>query len=236
MSRLINQKMVDKIIAKLKGDKSYNIESSYSAKEWCVILYERGIQCFRGIIAIMFLLKVKSFCFIGKGVKIKHKSLFHTGKNLILENNVYINALSEKGICLGDNVTISRSCTLICTGVISNKGVGIKIGNNTGINAYCYLGGQGGIEIGNDVIIGPYVKIFSENHEFKNPSIIIQNQGVTRKGVKIEDDCWIGAGATILDGVILKSRTIVAAGSVVTKSFDENSLIGGVPARFIKSI
>ena len=228
--------MIAKIISKLKGDSTYNIGSTYSSREWFVILYERGFQILRGFIAKLFLLKAKGICFKGRNVIIKHRSLFSSGRNLILESNVSINALSETGINLGDNVTISRNCTLICTGVISHKGVGITIGNNTGINSYCYLGGQGGIEIEDNVIIGPQVKIFSENHNFSDASTIIKNQGVTRLGVKIESDCWIGSGATILDGVILKKRTVVAAGSVVNQSFEENSLIGGIPAKLIKKI
>tara|TARA_R110001583_G_scaffold170296_3_gene323727 strand:- start:50 stop:736 length:687 start_codon:yes stop_codon:yes gene_type:complete len=228
--------MIAKIISKLKGDSSYKIGSTYSSREWFVILYERGIQILRGFFAKFFLLRTKGICFKGRNVTIKHKALFSSGRNLILEDNVSINALSENGIRFGDNVTISRNCTLLCTGVISHKGVGISIGNNTGINAYCFFGGQGGIDIGNNVIIGPQVKIFSENHNFSDKNNIIKNQGVTRQGVKIESDCWIGSGATILDGVILKSRTVVAAGSVVTKSFEENSLIGGVPAKLIKNI
>ena len=183
-----------------------------------------------------FWLGLKVFFFKGKNVVIKHRNSFRAGKNLILGNNVYLNALSKEGIILGDNVTIAQNSTLICTGVISNKGMGIVIGDNTGINNSCYFGGQGGITIGNNVIVGPNVKIFSENHNFDNPSVIIKNQGVTRLGVKIEDDCWLGAGATILDGVTLKRRTVVAAGSVVTKSFDGNCLIGGIPAQVIKHI
>ena len=228
--------MIAKIISKLKGDSSYNIGSTYSSREWFVILYERVLQIIRGCIAKIFLLKTKGLCFKGKNVTVKHRSLFTSGKNLILDNGVLINALSENGVNFGDNVTISRNCTLICTGVISHKGTGITIGNNTGINTGCYLGGQGGIEIGDNVIIGPQVKIFSENHNFQDTSTIIKNQGVTRLGVKIESDCWIGSGATILDGVVLKKRTVVAAGSVVTQSFEENSLIGGVPAKLIKKI
>ncbi|PKB42609.1 acetyltransferase-like isoleucine patch superfamily enzyme [Cellulophaga sp. RHA19] len=228
--------MITKIISKLKGDSSYNIRSRYSSREWFVILYERGFQVLRGFIAKFFLLKTKGLCFKGQSVTVKHRSLFTSGKNLILDNNVFINALSEKGIRFGDNVTISRNCTLICTGVISHKGVGITIGNDTGINSYCYLGGQGGIEIGDNVIIGPQVKIFSENHNFSDGATIIKNQGVTRLGVRIENDCWIGSGATILDGVVLKKRTVVAAGSVVNQSFEGNSLIGGIPAKLIKKI
>ena len=228
--------MISKIISKLKGDNTYKIGSTYSSREWFVILYDRGFQILRGFIAKIFLLKAKGLCFKGRNVTIKHRSLFTSGRNLILESNASINALSENGIVLGDNVTISRNCILICTGVISHKGKGITIGSNTGINSNCFLGGQGGIEIGDNVIIGPQVRIFSENHNFSDASTIIKNQGVTRLGVKIESDCWIGSGATILDGVVLKKRTVVAAGSVVTKSFEENSLIGGVPAKLIKKI
>ncbi|MEL6305930.1 MAG: acyltransferase, partial [Bacteroidota bacterium] len=94
--------------------------------------------------------------------------MFSAGRNLILEDDVYINALSEKGVRFGENVTIARNSTLLCTGVIAHKGVGIKIGNNSSINAYGFLGGQGGIEIGDNVIMGPQVKIFSENHLFND--------------------------------------------------------------------
>ncbi|MGJ8591430.1 MAG: acyltransferase [Aquaticitalea sp.] len=228
--------MIGKIISKIKGDKDYKIESQYSNREWFVLLDERIFQILRGFISKICLVRAKGLFFKGRNVTIKHRGSFSAGKNLILGDNVYLNALSSDGINLGDNITIAQNSILICTGVISNKGTGITIGDNSGINASCYFGGQGGITIGSDVIIGPNVKIFSENHNFENPDIIIKNQGVTRKGVQIGNDCWIGAGATILDGVILQSKTVVAAGSVVTKSFEGNSIIGGIPARVIKPI
>lgn len=228
--------MIGKLISKIKGDRDYKIDSKYSNQEWFTILWERGFQLLRGCIAKICLVKTNGLFFKGRNVVIKHRSSFRAGKNLILGNKVYLNALSSEGIILGNNVTIAQNSTLICTGVISNKGVGITIGDNTGINSYCYFGGQGGITIGRNVIVGPSVKIFSENHNFEDASIIIKDQGVSRKGVRIEDNCWIGAGATILDGVVLKNRTVVAAGSVVTKSFEANSLIGGIPARLIKPI
>lgn len=228
--------MIGKLISKIKGNQDYKIESEYSNEEWFIIFWERGIQIIRGFIAKLFLVRAKGLFFKGKNVTIKHRSLFKAGKNLILGNNVYLNALSSDGIVLGNNVTIAQNTTLICTGVISNKGKGIIIGDNTGINSSCYFGGQGGIIIGENVIIGPNVKIFSENHNFEKFSVIIKEQGVSRKGVQIHDDCWIGAGATILDGVVLKTRTVVAAGSVVTKSSEANSIIGGIPAKTLKSI
>ncbi len=78
------------------------------------------------------------------------------------------------------------------------------------------------------------MKIFSENHNFTKTDVIIRIRGETRIGVKIEKDCWIGSGAIILDGVNIASGCVVAAGSVVTKSFDAYSVIAGVPAKLVK--
>jgi acetyltransferase-like isoleucine patch superfamily enzyme len=63
----------------------------------------------------------------------------------------------------------------------------------------------------------------------------IRLQGVTRKGIRIGNNCWIGSKVTILDGVTIGDGCILAAGTVVTKSFPANSIIGGVPAKIIKS-
>lgn len=158
------------------------------------------------------------------------------GKSLIIEDGVHINALSANGIVLGNNVTIAKYAILTCTGVIANRGTGIEIGNNSGIGAQSFLGGQGGIKIGNDVIMGPQVKIFSENHNYDRSDVIIRKQGESRKGISIEDNCWIGAGVTILDGVTISKGCVVAAGSVVTKSIPKNSIAAGVPAKVIKTI
>ena len=166
---------------------------------------------------------------------VQHGYQFKAGKSLILEDGVHINALSENGIEVGDNVTIGKYAILTCTGVIANKGVGIRIGNNSAIGTQSFLGGQGGITIGNDVIMGPQVKIFSENHVYENPEVLIRKQGESRKGVVIGDNCWIGAGVTILDGVSISKGSIVAAGAVVTQSLPENSFAAGVPARVIRS-
>src|SRR6202000_3078716 len=93
----------------------------------------------------------------------------------------------------------------------------------------------GGITIGDNVIIGPGSKIFSENHVFSNPEIIIKDQGVTRAGVTIKNNCWIGAGVTILDGVTIGEGCVIAAGSVITKSIPAFSIAAGVPGRVIKN-
>ena len=192
------------------------------------------MQICRGLFLKLFV-RTKGIAFCGPRVTVQHAHQFVAGRSLILEEGVQINALSSKGIIVGDNVTIAKYAILTCTGVIANKGVGIQIGNNCGIGAQCFLGGQGGIRIGDDVIIGAGVKIFSENHNYQDPEIVIRKQGESRKGVVIEANCWIGAGAIILDGVSISRGCVIAAGSVVTKSLPENSIAAGVPATVIRS-
>ncbi|RYZ93140.1 MAG: acyltransferase, partial [Sphingobacteriaceae bacterium] len=210
--------IVEKIIRKLKGNSDYKWESAYSFYDLLIIITERGCQALRGIWTRIFLKKAEGLLFVGRLVKIQHGNKITVGKNFIVSDYCTINALSVDGITIGDNVSVGQGSTLVCTGVIAHVGKGIKIGNGTGINAAAYLAGQGGIEIGENVIIGPGVKIFSENHVFSDSLKNIKDQGVTRIGVKIWDNCWIGSNVTILDGVEIGSGCVIAAGAVVTKS------------------
>lgn len=72
---------------------------------------------------------------------------------------------------MGNNVTIAKFTSIQCTGVIHELGTGVTIGDNSAVGAYSFLGGQGGITIGNNVIMGPKVNIFSENHGFNRFSL-----------------------------------------------------------------
>ena len=94
----------------------------------------------------------------------------------------------------------------------------------------------GGIQIGNDVIAGSYISFHSENHVFDDTSLLIREQGVTSKGIQIGNNVWIGAKATFLDGAIVGNNSVVAAGAVVNGIFPDNVVLGGVPAKIIKTI
>ncbi len=227
--------LIEKLIRKLKNDPNYKWENAYSVRDLACITTVRLVQAFRGLFLKPFLQSSSGLVFLGSNTKVRHAYQLSVGKNFILEDNVSLNALSEQGIKIGDHVSIARDSIIFCTGIISHKGTGITIGHRTGINARAYLGGQGGITIGNDVIMGPNVQIFSENHNFDQPGIPVKEQGVTRQAVTIGDGCWIGAGASILAGVEIGDGCIIAAGSVVTKSVPANSVVAGVPARVIKS-
>ena len=111
-------------------------------------------------------------------------------------------------------------------------GKNIHLGKNVFINSDCKFQDQGGIYIGDDVLIGHNVVLATLNHE-EEP----ENRGnLCPSPINIEDKVWIGSNATILPGVTIGYGAIVAAGAVVTKDVDEKTVVGGVPAKVIKKI
>lgn len=130
-------------------------------------------------------------------------------------------------IFIGNKVAIFRK-TELC----SKKHMPIIIGNGSFINQQCII--RPNVTIGNNVSIGQRVNIISDSHEI----------GISEKRagkpifqpIVIKDGCWIGANSTILGNVTIGEGTIIAAGSVVNKNCEPNSLYGGVPAKFIKKL
>jgi acetyltransferase-like isoleucine patch superfamily enzyme len=169
------------------------------------------------------------------GVRFFNLPKIKWGKFLKLGANVYISALGKGKVTIGNGVGIGAFSRIIISTSLYKLGSFIKIGNYVSIGEFAYLGGGGGLEIGDECIIGQYLSCHPENHVANDPNISIRFQDVTRKGIKIGKNCWLGSKVTILDGVEIGDGCIVAAGAVVTKSFPANSVIGGLPAKLIKS-
>ncbi len=227
-------KAVNSIIRRL-GKKDYTIDTALTTFNLIIIIRQRGIMFFRGLVLKLFIKKSKGILFLGKHTKISHCNRIRCGKTLTIGNNVEINALSKNGIIIGNNVSILSNTIIECTGVIKELGEGLEIGNNVGIAQNCFIQVRGKINIGSNVIFGPNVSIFSENHNYSDTIIPIKDQGSTRVGVTVEDDVWLGSGSKVLDGVTIGKGSIIAAGAVVTKSIPPYSVVGGIPARVIKS-
>ena len=113
-------------------------------------------------------------------------------------------------------------------------GGNITIGDFCSINPYTILYGHGNLSIGNNVLIAAHCVIIPANHIFSDLDSPINSQGLTTKGIIIEDDVWIGAGCRILDGVTVGKGSIIAAGAVVNKDVEPYTIVGGVPAKIIK--
>lgn len=139
--------------------------------------------------------------------------------------------VSQHGVIeVGASTEILHGCLLM------TYGGSISIGANCSINPYTIIYGHGpGTIIGNNVLIAGQCMIIPANHNFSRTDIPINQQGTNSKGIIIEDDVWIAAGCTILDGVKIGKGAIVAAGSVVNRSVEPYSIVGGVPAKVIKS-
>ena len=111
-------------------------------------------------------------------------------------------------------------------------GQNISMGKNVTVNSGCRFQDQGGIKIGNGVLIGHNVVMATINHD-ENP---LKRASMTFKPIVVEDNVWIGSQSTILQGVTIGYGSIVAAGAVVTKDVPPMTIVGGVPAKFIKKI
>ena len=112
-------------------------------------------------------------------------------------------------------------------------GENIRVGRNVFINQNCTMYDLGGIDIGDDVLIGPNVSLITSGHPIA-PSR--RRDGVTAAPIAIGANVWIAAGATIIGGVTIGENAVVAAGSVVTRDVPADTLVGGNPARVIRSI
>lgn len=125
-----------------------------------------------------------------------------------------------------------EASTIVFVPFYTNFGQFIKIGKNVFINHACSFLDMGGITIDDNVLIGPKVNLITENHPL-NPN---ERKTLTCKPIVIKRNAWIGAAATILPGVTIGENSVVAAGAVVTADVPPNTIVGGVPAKFIKNI
>jgi acetyltransferase-like isoleucine patch superfamily enzyme len=122
--------------------------------------------------------------------------------------------------------------TMIFVPFYTNFGKHIQLGKNVFINHACTFLDLGGISIEDDVQIGPKVNLITENH----PVDPAKRKLLNLKSILVKRNVWIGAGATILPGVTIGENSIVAAGAVVNKDVPANTIVGGIPAKVIKSI
>jgi len=193
-----------------------------------------------GFLRFLFLkirlkINVKGIVIIKSGIKIYGPKI-NLGNYTIIEENVRFQSILKDSIYIGQSCRIGF-CSDIQSGLQFSDPSGIiKICDNVAIGAYSHIGGAGNVTIGSNSIIGPYFSVHSENHSFSQNKILYRLQDVSRKGIIIGENCWIGAKVTILDGVKIGNNCVIAAGSVVTKSFSNNNLLAGVPAKVLKKL
>jgi acetyltransferase-like isoleucine patch superfamily enzyme len=207
---------------------------------WSLILHEMSLGICTGMPGILgiglrmwiYSLQFKGFnrkVFLGRHVTLRCPRQITFSTNVVIDDFVQLIATSSRpdAIRIGSGSFI-RSYALLNSGPPDGY---IHIGEECSIGQGAILYGNGGIEIGNQVMIAGQCFLVASSHNTNDPSVPMIHQGFTAKGIKINDNVWIGAGAKILDGVTIGERAVIGANAVVNRSVPPGGRVGGVPAK-----
>jgi acetyltransferase-like isoleucine patch superfamily enzyme len=186
-------------------------------------------------LAYRLIMKMEGIVAVERGVRIRFAGQVRLARGVYLDEGVYLHACPG-GIQIGENTLVMHHAELHVYNFRDLPHAGIQIGRDSLIGEFNVLRGQGGIHIGDRVYTSPLVQIAAVNHVFSDPERPFVEQGITARGITIEDDVWIGAGAIVTDGVRIGRGAVVAAGAVVTRDVPARTVVAGVPARVVKTI
>ena len=181
------------------------------------------------------ILRMDGLAAIESRVRLRYADHIKLGHGVYLDEGVYLHACPQ-GIEIGPGTIVMHGAVLHVYNFRNMPQSRIKIGKDSLVGEYSVIRGQGGVCIGDRVYTSPFTQIIAVNHVFDDPDRPFVEQGITAEGITIEDDVWLGAGAIITDGVRVGKGAVVAAGAVVTQDVPPHTVVGGVPAKPIKTI
>lgn len=171
---------------------------------------------------------------VGAGARVSARATFGGDSSGIrLGDGCFVQGQSSL-ICNGGGaITVGNFAELHCYSTLMTYGGHIHLGANSSVNPFSVIYGHGGVDIGKNVRIATHTVIIAANHIFSDPEVPIVSQGTRCQGIFIEDDVWLAAGVTVLDGVHIGRGAVVGAGAVVTKDVSGLAIVAGVPAKVI---
>jgi len=229
--------MAERLYAGLMGVRQERMSGSAPVRLADVLYYayQKGFWPFvRGSLYRSRLRRCGGRFFLGRGTRVLFPGYLAVGRNVAIGDFTYLTCFGTEGVELGSNVRIREFGWVQVTSHLSRPGRGLRIGDESYVGPHCVLGAGGGIVIGKRVMLGAYVQLLAEDHAFTDPERRIDEQGVTRQGIVVEDGCWLGNGVIVLDGVRVGKGSVIGAGSVVTRDVPPQSVAVGNPARVIK--
>ncbi len=135
---------------------------------------------------------------------------------------------------LSSNLKLGQGCVISSFVKVKAADGPLVVGPRGGFATGCFVAtGAGGIEIGENIIVGPNVNIVSVNYRTDALDVHLEDLGHTSKGIKIGRNVWIGAGCTVLDGAVIGDNTVVVANSLVNRRFKPNVILSGNPAKVL---
>lgn len=153
---------------------------------------------------------------------------FETGRNAIVMPGAVMGGDYPGALSIGPGTVVHRGAMLMPYGGF------IRLGRRCRVNPYCVLYGQGGLFIGDHVRIAAHTVIVPSNHGIALDGGLIAEQPLSKRGIHIGDNVWIGAGVKVLDGAWIGEGCVVGAGAVVRGRLEPNGIYAGVPARLIR--
>jgi len=194
---------------------------------------------------------------VGNGVELMKRSIFglSQGSRITLGAGSRIHPMANLHAGKDTTFALGEKCSILTHAIVRN-GKGVDIGNGSSVSGYCnifprepgfdgkFIMGKGSnigdnsiidtsddVIIGDQVALGPFDIVYTHDHDYHSDSFAAWKGGVKTGKVVIDDGAWVGARVTLLPGVTIGKRAIVAAGSVVTKSVEAGDIVGGIPAK-----
>jgi acetyltransferase-like isoleucine patch superfamily enzyme len=170
-----------------------------------------------------------------RGALVVRDSALIVGSHFALANSGEVSAEEAGLIEIGDSVSVGQRC------ILTTSGGTVRVGNRTSFFSDCLI--SGAVTIGNDCLFANNVTVLSGTHQIRGGGTIRENDAAWKRSpgfslydpILIGEDCWLGANSVILPGVSLGKGVVVGANTVVTKSFSDYVILGGVPAKVISS-
>lgn len=186
-------------------------------------------------IAYRLIMNLKGWVAIEPSVRLRFANRIELHSSVYLDQGTYLHA-SPQGIHIGPRTRVMHGSVLHVYNFRDLPNAGIWIGEDSLIGEYNVIRGQGGVTIGDRVYTSPHTQIIAVNHVFDDPGRPFVRQGITAEGIVVEDDVWIGAGAILTDGIRVGRGSVVAAGAVVVEDVAAHTVVGGVPAKYLREI
>ena len=217
-----------------KHDPSFAIDDAVSTGALAAFSLRRTVMAVRGAALALRTRRWVSPVFVGRGVVVTDAASLYLSPGVSIGDFCRLDCLGRAGITLGPGATLRRGAHIEVTSTLQELAFGCKLGARVGVGEGSFIGAKGPVIIGDETNLGPGCKIISENHTFADLARPIREQELSRRGITIGRDCWLGANAVVLDGCSVGDGAVVAAGAVVTGNVRPATVVAGVPAKALR--
>jgi len=189
-----------------------------------------GIFC-RNLFYPMLFKKVGKGVSFGRGITVRHPGKITIENDVVIDDFCVLDAkgINNHGIYISEKTFIGRNSIIYC----KNGDVTLEKNVNIGFNSMIFSGSS--VSLGENTILASFVYIIGGGHDYSRTDIPVSEQEKPSLGIRVERNCWLGAGVKVFDGVNIGEDTIVGAGAVVIRDIPAFSIAAGVPARVAKS-